>query len=240
MGNVVVGAAGIHHQLKHAVEPRDHQIVEHTAGFVQEHGIAHPPLGNAGDVCRCECLEHGIGIVTRQPDLGHVRHVEQPGGVAGGQMFGLDPVGILDRHIPAGKRHHARAMRDVEIRQCRFVKRGVGLHGVSPVQTRQKGIRIVQTGLSECALSVVEPERFPALHPCRMPFQAAFPVGGHSRAAFQSAHNVEYRYLRVSRAVAPSVVATCFCRNALPHTVSSVVMICIVTTMCKVKDLTTS
>ena len=240
MGNVVVGAAGIHHQLQHAVETRDHQIVEHTAGLVQEHGIAHPPLGDAGDVCRCQCLDHGIGIVTRQPDLGHVRHVEQAGGIAGGQMFGLDPVGILDRHVPAGERHHARTMRDVEICQYGFVKRGIGLHGVSPVQTRQKGIRIVQIGLSECALSVVEPERFPALRPSRTHDQAAFPVGGHSRATFQSAHNVEYGYLRVSRAVAPSVATASRSRSALPHTVSSPVMVCIVTPMCKVKCLTSA
>ena len=47
------------------------------------------------------------------------------------------------RMVPfAGKRHHARAMRDVEICQYGFVKRGIGLHGVSPVQTRQKGIRV--------------------------------------------------------------------------------------------------
>ena len=108
------------------------------------------------------------------------------------------------------------------------------------IRDSQKGIQIVQIGLSECALSVVEPERFPALRPSRMHDQAAFPVGGHSRATFQSAHNVEYGYLRVSRAVAPSVATASRSRSALPHTVSSHMMLCIVTPMCKVKCLTSA
>ena len=66
----------------------------------------------------------------------------------------------------------------------------------------------------ESALSVVEPERFPVFawsaglnDQTGYTGKTAFPVGGHCRAAFQSAHRKEYGYLRVSWAVAPSVAA---------------------------------
>ena len=67
------------------------------------------------------------------------------------------------------------------------------------------------SGKAGRALSVYEPERFPVsarqtVIKMISLWATAFPVGGHCRAAFQSAHGKEYGYLRVSRAVAPSVV----------------------------------
>ena len=68
--------------------------------------------------------------------------------------------------------------------------------------------------------------------------ETAFPVGGHCRAAFQSAHEKEYGYLRVSRAVAPSVVSGDFCPDALPSFVSSPLTVWAETRIGKMKSLT--
>ena len=83
-----------------------------------------------------------------------MRYIEQAGRLAGRQMLCLDAVGILHRHVPAGERHHPRAVGEVEI-----VKWGpAGLHGVTPVATHKS----THFDKVERALSVVEPERFPA------------------------------------------------------------------------------
>ena len=70
--------------------------------------------------------------------------------------------------------------------------------------------------------------------------ETAFPVGGHCRAAFQSAHKKEYGYLRVSWAVAPSVISGLMGPDALPSSVSSSINLWAGTQIGKMKSLTCS
>jgi hypothetical protein len=44
-----------------------------------------------------------------QPDLAHMRHVEQPGLGSGVQVFGDDARRVLHRHLITGKPDHAGA-----------------------------------------------------------------------------------------------------------------------------------
>lgn len=62
--------------------------------------------------------------------------------------------------------------------------------------------------------SVAEPERLPEVcfrHGIGEPWPSVFPVGGHCRATFQSAHMMEYGYLRVSGVLllrCPQIITT--------------------------------
>ena len=49
------------------------------------------------------------GDRRRQERLAHMRDIEQPGFLAGVQMFLQDAGGILHRHVIAGERHHLAA-----------------------------------------------------------------------------------------------------------------------------------
>ena len=55
-----------------------------------------------------ELLDGGQGVAASEFDLAHVRHVEEAGAGAHGPVLIAEP-GVLDGHLPAGKRHHAGA-----------------------------------------------------------------------------------------------------------------------------------
>ena len=141
MRDIMVGAAGIDNQLQDAVETGDHQIVKNAALVVKKHRIADTSLGDGANIGRGQPLQRRVGVGPAKPDLRHMRYVEQAGLIAGCQMLRLDAVGILHRHVPAGERHHSRALREVEI-----VKWGpAGLHGVTPVATQINAVRPSRT-----------------------------------------------------------------------------------------------
>ena len=197
------GPAGVDDKVQIAVKARHHKVVENTAIGVEEHRIPDPAFADPGDIGRGQRLEHRIAVGARQLDLRHVRDVEKACRGASRKVLGLDTVRILNRHVPSGKRHHTGAVGEVE-----FVKRcPAGLHGVTPVTTQIKRSSIMSNAPSLSSNLRDFPLRSCARQHRRHDLTAAFPVGGHCRAAFQSAHKKEYRYLRVSWAFAPSVAA---------------------------------
>ena len=88
----------------------DHEIVEDAAVVVGEQRVALATLGQADHVDRHQALERRRrATAAAKPDLAHVGDVEQAGRVAGVPMLLDDAVAVLDRHLVAGERHHARA-----------------------------------------------------------------------------------------------------------------------------------
>ena len=76
-------------------------------------------------------LDGGERVLAGHFDLAHVADVEQAGPGAHGQVL-LRQAGILDRHVPAGKRHHAGAECAVTgVQRCLFQRRvGCVAHGM--------------------------------------------------------------------------------------------------------------
>ena len=67
----------------------------------------------------------GAMVGAVEPRLAHVRDVEQAGGSRVWRCSARTAVGILDRHVVAGERHHARAELEMQ-RVQRGVQRGFG------------------------------------------------------------------------------------------------------------------
>ena len=75
-----------------AAEIRHHQVVEDAAGCIGELGVALPARRNRQDVLRHQPFQRQRGVLDLagfrpQRDLSHMRDVEQPGGIAGMQVF---------------------------------------------------------------------------------------------------------------------------------------------------------
>ena len=87
----------------------DHQVVENAAVGVGELGVAGAPLAEAEDVARHQGLEPGGCVGPVDPQLAHVRDVEQPGLGPGVAVLAEDPERELHRHQVAGERHHLAA-----------------------------------------------------------------------------------------------------------------------------------
>ena len=107
-------AGGIHHHREMIVLMRHHDVVAHAAGIVGEQRVALASGRERKDVAGNERFERPRSILDAagaraHRDLAHVRDVEQARRGAGVQMLGDDPAGILQRHLVAGERHHARA-----------------------------------------------------------------------------------------------------------------------------------
>jgi|GEM_PF-6905431 len=111
-----------------AVEgPGHHQVVDDAALVVEKLAVALLAGDEAEDVRRYQCLKRAgdAGMVRAdEGELAHVRHIEQPGRFAGMLMLGNDALGILHRHVVAGKGHHAGAERHVSAVQRRMPERG--------------------------------------------------------------------------------------------------------------------
>ena len=93
-------------------EPIDEQIVdERTVGHHEARvlGLADAQLGR---VVACDALNCREGIAAGHFDLAHVADVEQAGPRAHRQVL-LCNARVLDGHVPAGKRHHPGAERNV-------------------------------------------------------------------------------------------------------------------------------
>ena len=55
---------------------------------------------------------------TFDPDLTHVRNVENPRGSSRVEMLFLRAKRVVQRHLVAAKRHHLRALIDMKIEEC--------------------------------------------------------------------------------------------------------------------------
>ncbi|MNE42448.1 hypothetical protein D3C80_1365740 [compost metagenome] len=112
---VLILAGGVDHQEQFVVtQVGDHQVVEDAAVFIGEHRVALHAHWQVDDVDRHQGFQ-GLGrIGTAQADLAHVRDVEQAGLIAAVQMLFHHPQRVLDRHVVAGERHHARTQFQVQ------------------------------------------------------------------------------------------------------------------------------
>jgi hypothetical protein len=86
-----------------------HQVVDDSAGIVEQHRIAQAAVLEQHQLTRKQRLERLVDPGAGDDQLPHVADVEQSGVAAGPQMLGEDAV-ILDGHGIARERHHARAM----------------------------------------------------------------------------------------------------------------------------------
>ena len=79
--------------------------------------VALAPGREPDDVGRAQRLQRARGRRVVRPvekRLSHMRDIEQAGRGAGLQMFGEDARPVLDRHVVAGERRHARAEFDMQ------------------------------------------------------------------------------------------------------------------------------
>src|SRR4051794_24126262 len=102
---------------------RHHQVVENAAIPVEKLRVALAPGRERGNVGRHQRLELPRRIRPGQHRLAHMRDIEQPRLLARMQMLRDNPSFVLDRHRIAGERHHARALRHVQLIEGRSGER---------------------------------------------------------------------------------------------------------------------
>ena len=108
----------------------DHQIVEDSAARVGEKRIslatfAEPQHVDGNKLLKCERARPHIAACGAQCDLPHVRHIEQPRCRAGVEVLLEDADRIMDRHLVAGERRHARAEFNMQRIKRRAQRRSV-------------------------------------------------------------------------------------------------------------------
>ena len=99
---------------RRSVGAHHHQVVEQAAARIGEEGVALASRREVDQVHRHQGLEGGCSVVADQPDLTHVRDIEQHRRRAALPVFGHQAVLALHRHRVAGKGHHARAQADMK------------------------------------------------------------------------------------------------------------------------------
>src|SRR4029077_11941392 len=105
-----------------AGRPGDHKVIYDATSFVEQLGITLATWREIEEVGRAERFKKGRdGCVVAALDqrLTHVRNIKQTGGFTSMEVLGEDPGGVLDRHLIARERRHARAELDVQrVERC--------------------------------------------------------------------------------------------------------------------------
>ena len=114
MRPVFFTVAGVHHQqvlvFDEAVKIG---VIEHASGFVGNHGVLTEPDIQRGRIIGQDMLEKWQRLRPADHEAAHVRHVEQAGGLARGQVF-LDDAGrIVQGLVPAAEFHELGAVLQV-------------------------------------------------------------------------------------------------------------------------------
>ena len=94
-------------------EAVDEQVVDERALRREQARVLRLTDGKLRRVVGRDALHGGQRVLAGDFDLAHVADVEQPGAGRGRPACSFDEAGILDRHVPAAKRHHLRAGRAV-------------------------------------------------------------------------------------------------------------------------------
>ena len=95
----------------------DHKVIDDPAIFVEQLGIALTTGREIEKICRAERFEkarNGCVVAALDQRLTHMRNVEQPSSLTSVEVLGEDPGRVLDRHVVARERRHARAKLDVQ------------------------------------------------------------------------------------------------------------------------------
>ena len=124
-GVVLLDVRGIDDQQVVAIgEAVDEHVVDEGALGCGERRVLRLSVFQLRGVVGDDVLHRRQGVGPGQLNLPHVRHVEQAGGGAHGQMFGRDAA-VFHGHVPATVRHHAGAEGDVSGVQGSLLQRGV-------------------------------------------------------------------------------------------------------------------
>ena len=115
----VIGAGAVHDD-----------VVDDRAALVAQKPIPRLSDGEPGDVARDEPIDGGQRCRSLEVELSHVREVEEARGLAHGAVLGHDP-GVLDGHLVARERHHARAETAVLFVERRAPQSRVGRHAAA-------------------------------------------------------------------------------------------------------------
>ena len=114
---------GVDDEVELAVpEPVGDEVVDDSARLVREQRVLRVAVRELVDVVREHRLEEGLRRGPVDVDLAHVRDVEGAGVRPNGLVLGDDTL-VLDRHLVAGERHHARAELDMARVQGRTQER---------------------------------------------------------------------------------------------------------------------
>ena len=122
-------ARGVDDEKEPVSQARRHQIVDDAARFVEQERIAQPHRGETLDVAGGQRLQRRDGCGAREPDLAHMRDIEEAGLGAGMLMFGDNPRRVVDRHLVAGETHHAGAQPLVKRMERGPLQRQFGVQG---------------------------------------------------------------------------------------------------------------
>ena len=130
---VVVGGVDHHQEFVHRA-PVDQRVVDDIGIRVEEVGIERFARMQRADRVGADRVQEGSRIRAFHLVDAHVRNVEQPGGLAGGQVL-FHHRRVPDRHLPAGERDHFCAQRFVD-----FVERrpAQGRFGLLPFEIGQR------------------------------------------------------------------------------------------------------
>ena len=111
-------------RIRLSPEARDHEVVEDAAGVTGEETVALPAGRQPQHVDGQEGFEGASEVrhaarTRLQPDLAHMRHVEQTGRLAGVQVFGDQAGRIMERQRITREGHHAGAVAQMEhVKRC--------------------------------------------------------------------------------------------------------------------------
>ena len=103
-------------------EPIRDEVVDDSALVVREQRVLRIAVRESVDIVREHRLEELLRRRAVDVDLAHVRDVEGTGVRAHSLVLGNDTL-VLHGHLVAGKRHHARAERDVALEERRALQR---------------------------------------------------------------------------------------------------------------------
>ena len=140
-GEVLLLARGVHHQEQPVAEVGHHEVVEDAARHRGEQGVALPAGLEPAHVGRGQRLQRRRRALAAQLRLAHVRHVEQRGAGAAGEVFGQNAGGVVDGHGVAREGHHAAAEPAVQPGERGFEERFVRSGHVSSCRAKRRSDR---------------------------------------------------------------------------------------------------
>jgi hypothetical protein len=95
--------------LLDARQSRDQEIVENAAGLIEKLSIARALRRERNQIRRRKGFERACDACSCKDRLAHMGHIEEACGAPRMQRFGDDALLILQWHLVAGERRHARA-----------------------------------------------------------------------------------------------------------------------------------
>src|SRR5439155_11320304 len=112
-------------------EAVDEAVVLDRTTVVEDRGVVDLADGEGGDVVGGDVVDEVHGAIAGDPELAHVRDVEDATAVAHGPMLGGDPSRVLDGHLVAGEGDDLPSERDVDVVEGSALEGGGGVGHLS-------------------------------------------------------------------------------------------------------------